>query len=79
MFSYFIYKIISLGAPGGSATPTFLFWDPLLISDSNRANKLKFGTLVDVRVPSGKALALINAVSLHWARLVPGWVTVFGM
>jgi len=27
---------------------------------------------------SGKALVSINVVTLRWARLVPGWVTVFG-
>jgi len=27
---------------------------------------------------SGNALVLINVVTLHRARLVPGWVTVFG-
>jgi len=27
---------------------------------------------------TGNALVLSNVVTLHWARLVPGWVTVFG-
>ena len=27
---------------------------------------------------SGNALVSINVVTLRWARLVPGWVTVFG-
>jgi len=27
---------------------------------------------------SGNTLVLINVVTLRWARLVPGWVTVFG-
>ena len=27
---------------------------------------------------SGNALVSINTVTLRWARLVPGWVTVFG-
>jgi len=28
---------------------------------------------------SGNALVSINVVTLRWARLVPGWVTVFGL
>jgi len=24
-------------------------------------------------------MCLINVVALHWAQLVPGWVTVFGL
>jgi len=27
---------------------------------------------------SGNALVSLNVVTLRWARLVPGWVTVFG-
>jgi len=27
---------------------------------------------------SGNTLVSINVVTLRWARLVPGWVTVFG-
>jgi len=27
---------------------------------------------------SGNAVILINAVALHWSRLVLGWVTAFG-
>ena len=27
---------------------------------------------------SGNALVSINVVTLRWARLVPGWVTIFG-
>jgi len=27
---------------------------------------------------SGNALVSINVVTLRWARLVPGWMTVFG-
>jgi len=29
-----------------SAAPTFLFWDPLYISETNGARKLKFGVFV---------------------------------
>ena len=40
-------KICSLeGAYGKISSPHFLFWDPLYISETNGARKVKFGVFV---------------------------------
>jgi len=41
-------KLSARGRLGESGAPTFLFWDPPHISETNRARKLKFGTLVGI-------------------------------
>jgi len=37
-----------MGRQGRSAAPIFLIWDPLHISETNRARKLKFRTLLGI-------------------------------
>jgi len=41
-------KICLLGASGEISSSQFLFWDPLHISVTYGARKLKFGTLVSI-------------------------------
>ena len=41
-------KNLSLRASGEISSSHFLFWDPLHISETNKARKLKFGTLVGI-------------------------------
>ena len=45
-----------------------------------RSSRLHFNDISDRLTVwlSGNALVSINVVTLRWARLVPGWVTVFG-
>jgi len=53
-----------------------------MVTDRVRAGfRVRVRNMVRVRLPvwcSGNALVLINAVALHRARLVLGWVTAFG-
>jgi len=41
-------NIYPLGGVWGDQQPHILFWDPLYIYETNRARKLKFGTLVGI-------------------------------
>jgi len=43
-----ICKNLSARGALGDQQPHILFWDPLYISEINRARKLKFGTLVGI-------------------------------
>jgi len=39
-------KVCPLGGAGEDQQPPILFWEPLYISETNEARKLKFGVLV---------------------------------
>jgi len=43
-----MYKFVRYGASEEISSSQFLFWDPLHISVTNGARKLKFGTLVGI-------------------------------
>jgi len=47
LYEYYV-KICPLGGFREISSSQFLFWDPLHISETNGARRLKFGTLVGI-------------------------------
>ena len=56
------YKICPLGASEEIKRSHFLFWDPPHISETNRAKKLKFSTLVGIV----GSMATCKNLSVRW-------------